>query len=165
MKRAIFSVCAALVLVINVATPAWATMAERTKYDGKGAAACGNANGFSLTSWIDADVGGSPDDEVRYNANGPGATYLDLLTRPDDPNELESITIDIWKTQMDGTGKVNHWHQKRFGSPGWADDQELFEFAAVPNIDKYRHPWLQVQFDWTDGSCGSKTAWEDNWIP
>ena len=166
MRRAFISVCAVLGLVLMLAGPALAWVGEtREKSDGKLAGACGNSNGFSLWSWVEAEIGPGADKEVRYNAKPNDAAYLDLRLWPSDPDDLESITVDIWKRQADGTGKVNHYHVKRWGSPGWAGSQELFEFAAVNNIQRNRHPWLEVDFDWTDGSCGSKTAWDNDWLP
>ena len=160
MKR-LLVVLAAVALVGWFATPAHATMAERTKYDSKGYNACGFGNSFELWSYVAADIGGSPQDEVAYNAKPNNFAFKDLRVDLTDGAAVEDIDVKIWKQQADGTGWTQHWHQIRY----FGSSMELFEFAAVNNVNKDRHPYLQVNIDWNDGSCGSKTAWDNDWFP
>jgi len=165
MYRAIISACAALTLVGGLSTPAHAAVTERLKQETLGSNKCGDANWTRINSWVDLDdkgTGSNDDDKIAYDANGPGAIG-DLRVELGDHWDVYDIAVEIRKLKVDGSGYTVHYTAGRsFGSAGPNED---FEFAVVSDINRSRKPFLWVKVSWDDGSCVSKTAYFDNWVP
>jgi len=163
MRRAFIPICAAFVLVASLSTPASATVTERLKQEVP--SGCGPDNSTRINSWVDLDdknTGGTGDDTIDYDANGPGAIG-DLRVELWDHGDVYDIAVEIRKLKVDGSGYTVHHAQGR--SYGSANPNEDFEFSGVSKINRDRKPFLWVKVTWDDGSCVSKTAYFDSWVP
>ena len=169
MRRAITSVLTALSMGLLMAVPASADVT--VKFDEDSDMHCGSQPGqgqdnYSIhQAWpelLDQNTNTNDDDEIRYYKGG-SIVVKDSINNK---GELRDVWLEVRKLQADGTGYVVHYAEhvsfSSSGSPGSAVSFSLF---GVNNINRTRKPFVWIKTEWTGGSCMTRTAAFDAWIP